>query len=213
MWIGRTNESIGQAYVEAAHALVAAAEAKETHARRHSDKVSTIAEAIARGLGLRPQLVGMIRTAAQLHDVGKIGVPDAILTKPGPLTTEEFEVVKRHPVIAVEILGQIRRLQDKLPSILHHHEHYDGTGYPAGLSGSAIPVGARVIAVADAIDVMISGRCYQAPMIVGDVRTELRVGAGKQFDPAIVEAAMPWLARCEAEAAVPLPDTAQLGAA
>ncbi len=213
MWIGRTSENIGRAYVEAAHALVAAAEAKEAHARRHADKVSTIAEAIARNLGMRPQLVGMIRTAAQLHDVGKIGVPDAILTKPGPLTADEFEAVKRHPVIAVEILGQIRRLHDKLPSILHHHERYDGTGYPAGLTGSDIPVGARVIAVADAIDVMISGRCYQEAIGVDAVRSELDGGAGRQFDPAVVEAAMPWLSRYgdEHAALAPAPPCTKAG--
>ena len=138
-------------------------------------------------------LVEQIRTAAILHDVGKIGIPDSILTKPGRLTEEEFEIIKQHPQIAMGILGHVSFLEAELPMILHHHERYDGTGYPAGLVGTDIPLGARVIAVADAVEVMLARRSYKNPYDVARVRAELREQAGKQFDPTVAAATIEWM--------------------
>jgi diguanylate cyclase (GGDEF)-like protein/putative nucleotidyltransferase with HDIG domain len=192
-WAKRVREQIRQAYLDATQALVAAAEAKEPFARRHSLIVSGYAEAIAKRMGLRPALMNTIRTAAILHDVGKIGVPDAILTKPGPLTPAEYELVKKHSETGTEILAHVGSLSDELPLILHHHERHDGKGYPKGLKGSEIPLGAGIIAVADAIDVMLSNRSYKNPFDREHVRHELIACSGKQFNPPVVEAAIDWL--------------------
>jgi diguanylate cyclase (GGDEF)-like protein len=192
-WAKRVREQIRQAYLDATQALVAAAEAKEPFARRHSLIVSGYAEAIGKRMGLRPALMNTIRTAAILHDVGKIGVPDAILTKPGLLTPAEYGVVKRHSEIGTDILAHVSSLSDELPLILHHHERHDGSGYPQGLKGSEIPLGASIIAVADAIDVMLSNRSYKSPFERDRVRHELSACAGKQFNPMVAEAAIGWL--------------------
>ena len=182
-----------RAYLDSTKALVAAAEAKEKYARRHSANVAKFAERISRRLGLADTVVEQIKTAAILHDVGKIGIPDSILTKPGRLTEEEFEIIKQHPQIAMDILGHVSFLEAELPMILHHHERYDGTGYPAGLVGTDIPLGARVIAVADAVEVMLARRSYKNPYDVARVRAELRRQAGKQFDPTVAAATIEWM--------------------
>jgi HD-GYP domain-containing protein (c-di-GMP phosphodiesterase class II) len=182
-----------QAYLDSTLALVAAAEAKEKYARRHSINVSNFAEGIGRRMGLDEALIERIRTAAILHDVGKIGIPDSILTKPGRLTADEFEIIKQHPRIAMDILGHVSFLEAELPMILHHHERYDGTGYPDGLAGEHIPLGARIIAVADAVEVMLARRSYKNPYDAAHVRDELRAQAGRQFDPTIAAAAIEWM--------------------
>ena len=125
--------------------------------------------------------------------MGKIGVPDSILVKPGCLTVDEYEIVKQHPNTAMDILGHVGFLADELPLILFHHERHDGKGYPSGIKAGEIPVGARVIAVADAIDVMFSTRSYKKPYDFKRVRAELRFGIGKQFDPQVVATALEWL--------------------
>ncbi len=187
-----------RAYLDSTKALVAAAEAKEKYARRHSVNVAQYAERICGRLGLAETLVEQIKTAAILHDVGKIGIPDSILAKPGRLTEEEFEIIKQHPQIAMDILGHVSFLEAELPMILHHHERYDGTGYPARLAGTDIPLGARVIAVADAVEVMLARRSYKNPYDVAHVRTELRNQAGKQFDPTIAAATIEWMGEPQA---------------
>ncbi len=176
--------------VESTRAMVAAVDARDPYTRSHSVSVAVHAVAIARRMGLSPAEVESLRKAALLHDVGKIGVPDAILTKPGPLTPEEFNTVKRHPEIAIEILGHLSVLADQLPAILHHHERFDGRGYPAGLKGEAIPLGARILAVADALDTMLSQRTYKPAYNVDQVRAELIAGSGRQFDPTVARAAL-----------------------
>ncbi len=125
-----------------------------------------------------------------LHDIGKIGVPDAILTKPGRLTDEEFDVIRKHPETALDILGHVSFLTDERPLILHHHEHYDGNGYPHGLGGDRIPIGARVLALADAIDAMFSSRSYKPAYDTARVRSELQHCAGRHFDPDVAEVAL-----------------------
>jgi len=176
--------------VESTRAMVAAVDARDPYTRAHSVSVAAYAVAIGRRMGLSEAAVESLHKAALLHDVGKIGVPDAILTKPGPLTPEEFNVVKRHPEIAIEILGHLSVLADQLPLILHHHERYDGRGYPTGLVGEKIPIGARILAVADALDTMLSQRTYKPAYNVDQVRAELIACSGRQFDHAVVQATL-----------------------
>ncbi len=193
-WVERLHRHLRSTYVESTIALVAAVEAKYPCTRAHSLTVAGYSETIARRMRLPVRMVENLRAAALLHDVGKIGVPDAILTKPGPLTNEEFNVIKRHPETALEILSHVSFLTDERPLILHHHERYDGKGYPTGLVGRFIPIGARILAVADALDTMFSARTYKQPYSIGQVRAELQAGAGRQFDPAVIDVALEWLA-------------------
>jgi len=180
-------------YRESTRALVAAVEARDPHCRAHSVTVARYALAIARRMKFSDRDQQTLEAAALLHDIGKIGIPDAILAKPASLTPEEFAFVKRHPQIAVEILGRSRLFTDERQLILYHHERIDGRGYPEGLSGCRIPIGARVLAVADAVEAMLSPRTYKPAFDVRRVRAELQAGAGRQFDENVVEVALKWL--------------------
>jgi energy-coupling factor transport system substrate-specific component len=204
-WVERVRQQLRSTYVESTRALVAAVEAKDPCTRAHSMTVARYAEAIGTRMGLPTNLIKTLRAAAALHDVGKIGVPDAILTKSGPLTDEEFAVVKRHPETGLEILGHVSFLTDERPLILYHHERYDGTGYPCGLAGDQIPVGARVLAVADSLDAMLSARSYKEPYDVQRVCRELEVESGQQFDPAIAAQTLRWLQQAPDELAAMAP--------
>jgi len=178
---------------ESIRALVAAVEAKDPFTRRHSATVSKYTQSLAERLNLPARQIGVLKNAAILHDVGKIGVPDAILCKPGPLTAQEYEIVKRHPITAIEILGHVSSLKAEMPLILHHHERYDGKGYPQGLSRGNIPFGARLIAITDAVDAMLSRRSYKQPYTVSHVIEELRKATGRQFDPLMTDKTIQWL--------------------
>ena len=188
-------------------ALVTAVEARDPSATAHSEMVATYAETIGRRMGLGESMIQSLRSAGLLHDVGKLAVPEAILTKPGPLTAEEFETIKRHPRTALDILGHLRFLTAEKPMILHHHEWYDGSGYPAGLAADRIPIGARILAVADALDTMFSRRTYKETFTLDRVRAELRAGAARQFDPAVIDTTLHWLD--EAQDGVPAPAQSQ----
>ena len=131
--------------------------------------------------------IDLIALAGLLHDIGKIGIPESILDKPGKLTKEEYEIVKRHPEIGAEILSSIRQFEEVVPAIRHHHERYDGRGYPDGLKGEEIPVMARIIAVADAFDAMLSKRPYRDALSLNSAVKELQRNKGSQFDPQIVD--------------------------
>lgn len=189
----RVHEQLHCTHVESTRALVAAVEAKDPYTRAHSLTVAHYAEQIARRLRVSPALLKPLRVAALLHDIGKIGVPDAVLTKPGALTDEEYELIKRHPETAVQILEHVSYLADELPLILHHHERYDGRGYPGGLSGDHIPLGARILAMADSVDAMASPRSYKPAYDVQRVKAEVARGRGTQFDPAVADATLQWL--------------------
>ena len=192
-WMRRMRQQLRSTYLESTRALVAAVEAKDPFTQAHSLTVAAYAEQIGKRMKLSSSMLGTIRAAALLHDIGKIGLPDAILTKAGSLTADEFEIVKRHPETALDILGHVSFLTDERPIILHHHEHYDGGGYPGGLAGDAIPIGARILAVADALDAMFSPRSYKPAYGVDRVRAELTAGAGRQFDPTVTEVTLDWL--------------------
>ncbi len=191
--IAAIREQLCGTDAESTRALVAAVDARDSYTRAHSLNVAAYADSIARRMGWPASQLDSLRQAALLHDVGKIGVPDAILTKPGPLTDDEFIAIKRHPEIAIEIMGHLSFLADELPLILHHHERFDGRGYPRGLTGERIPAGARILAVADALDTMFSPRTYKPAYGVDQVRAELLAGAGRQFDPAVIAVTLPLL--------------------
>lgn len=177
-----------QALLDTITALAHAIEAKDTYTLNHCEMITGRAVALAQSIGLPQQDVENIRLGSILHDVGKIGIPDAILNKPARLTDEEYERIKEHAVIGARIVQSVGALQGVVPIIRHHQERYDGSGYPDGLSGDSIPVGARIIAVVDAYGAMTEDRVYRkAPgheVAIG----ELKRWAGKQFDPYIAEA-------------------------
>lgn len=192
-WMHCLREQLRLTCVELTRALVAAVEAKDPHYRQHSLAVCAIAGELGRRMNLPPAMQRTLNVAALLHDIGKIGVPDSILTKPGPLTPEEMTIVKRHPEIALDIIRHVSYLQDVRPVILHHHERWDGTGYPAGLREQQIPITARILATADALDTMFSARSYKTPYSSLRVSEEIRAGAGRQFDPAVSQATLAWI--------------------
>lgn len=171
-------------YLSSIHTLVRALEAKDPHTRGHSDRVAEYAMALRARVGGVPS--ESLRIGAQLHDVGKIGITTGILRKDGPLSIEEFEQVRRHPTIGVEILSPLMEDREALGVVHHHHERWDGAGYPDGLAGEAIPMGARIVAVADSFDAMISSRPYRAGRTREKAVAELEAEAGRQFDPAVV---------------------------
>lgn len=169
------------------YALAATVDAKDHYTYGHSRKVSDYSVAMAEALDLPQDRIATIRAASLLHDIGKVGIPDSILSKEGPLTDEEWEPVKIHPKLGVEILRHIIDLVNCLPSILHHHEHYNGRGYPSGLKGDSIPLEGRILAIADAYDAMTSPRPYRKQLPAQSALEELRRCAGTQFDPKLVE--------------------------
>ncbi len=165
------------------------------YAEHHSVNVADHVVAIHRALGTPEQEVDRRYEAALLHDIGKLGVPPAILRKPSGLTDEEYEIVKAHAELGAEVVAAIAHLEDLAPEILHHHERVDGEGYPHGLSGDHIPLAARVLAVADAYDAMRTDRVYKAAMSHEQAAEELHRQAGSQFDAEVVEAFLALLER------------------
>lgn len=175
-------------FVGALRAVTAAVDAKDSYTRGHSDRVAHVAARLAAACGLNPAEVERIHLAGLVHDVGKIGVPEAVLCKPGRLTDEEFDQIKKHPRMGHEILQGIPQLSDILPGVLWHHERWDGRGYPDGIAGEDIPMVARLIAVADTFDAMSSNRSYRPAMPRSEILEEIRKCAGSQFDPELVPA-------------------------
>ena len=185
----RTQE-LEDAHVEVLERLALAAEYRDDDTGEHTKRVGRISSLLARAHGLPPAEVVVIRRAAPLHDVGKIGIPDSILLKPGRLTPEEFEFMKTHTTIGAKILsgGRFPLLQVAQGIALTHHERWDGAGYPQGLRAESIPLPGRIVAVADAFDAMTSARPYKAAWPVAKAVAELERCAGTQFDPKIIEA-------------------------
>jgi HD-GYP domain-containing protein (c-di-GMP phosphodiesterase class II) len=169
-------------------ALSGTIDAKDRYTRGHSERVAQLSTEIAVQIGMTEEQAERVRLAGILHDLGKIGVPEAVLLKPGRLTAEEFDAIKRHPTIGYNILKDIEPLQDVLPGVLHHHERWDGKGYPHGLKGGDIPLLGRILAVADAFDAMSSDRAYRPRMARESVLMEMRKGAGTQWDAEMVKA-------------------------
>ncbi len=180
-------EELRTNYFSTVEALATAIDAKDPHTHGHSARVAEYSIAIARQLKMSAADVEMMQAAAYLHDVGKIGIPGAILTKPGKLTAEEFEVIKTHPEISARILSPVNFHGEVISIVRHHHERIDGSGYPDRVKGSSIPVPARILAVADAYDAMISARPYRPPMDTESAKAELIRCSGTQFDKNIVK--------------------------
>lgn len=169
-------------------ALADAIDARDPYTRKHSDHAAEMASEVARALGLPDDEVETVRLAAILHDIGKLGTPDSVLCKTGPLTPEEREIIRRHPDIGAEIVAQIPFLRTVAELIRHHEERYDGSGYPTGLAGQAIPPGARIVAVVDAYSAMTTDRPYRTALTHAEAVEELRRHAGSQFSPDVVAA-------------------------
>ena len=181
----RQNQEL---FLETIRTLAAAIDAKDPYTRGHSERVSSYSMAIARHLGLTQDEVFRVRTAAILHDVGKLGIRDGILNKPGGLTDEEYAVMRQHTAIGAQIMEPIRMLKDIIPGIRNHHEAWDGTGYPDRLAGDQVPLVARIIGVADTFDAMTTNRPYQEAKTLDFVLARMRAMSGNKFDPKVVDA-------------------------
>ncbi len=181
----RQNQEL---FLETIRTLAAAIDAKDPYTRGHSERVSSYSMAIAKHLGLGSDEVFQVRIAAILHDVGKLGIRETILNKPGGLTEAEFSIMRRHPEIGAQIMAPIRALKDIIPGIRNHHETWDGRGYPDGLAGEDIPLVARIIGVADTFDAMTTNRPYQKALTLEFVLEKIREMSGIRFAPPVVDA-------------------------
>jgi putative nucleotidyltransferase with HDIG domain len=174
--------------VEAARILVEPLESRDPYIEDHLRAVSRLALRIGLRMSLPSEQLDVLSLGALLHDVGKIGVPDRILQKPGRLTDEEYQIIKRHPVLGARMLSSVRELAPAVPVVRHHHERFDGKGYPEGLAGEDIPLGARIISVVDAFDSMIRERPYGYGISRETALEEIENNSGTQFDPQVVRA-------------------------
>ncbi len=191
MWRFRElSRRLSNISMETLRILVAAVEARDPYTKDHSVRVASFSRYIAEELGLSQHQIATIYSAAMLHDIGKIGISDNILTKPGTLTDEEYELIKQHPTIGVTILEQTQFFVSEISLVKHHHERFDGQGYPDGLVGEDIPLGSRIISVADAVEAMLARRSYKNNYDIEFTIRQLEEGAGTQFDPNIVEVAL-----------------------
>ena len=184
------NDQLKDAYYGTIETLRLAVDAKDSYTRNHSDRVSYYSVMIGKQLGLNEDELELLKQGALFHDVGKIGIPDAILQKPGKLTDEEYDDIKNHPSIGAKILAPARIFSDLIPMVLNHHERYDGKGYPIGLAGEDIPLMARIVCVADSFDAMTSDRSYRPRFTVISALEEIERCKGAQFDPLVVDAFM-----------------------
>ncbi len=188
----RTRSSAREAALDSIWALIRAIEAKDPFTKEHSEHVTQYAVALGVALDLSANTIETLHVAALLHDVGKIGVPDRILTKPGPLTEEEFEYIRRHSALGADILAKITVFGREAEIVRHHHERWDGEGYPDGLAEREPPLASRIIMVADSMDAMLMSRSYKKSYPVEKMLDELRRCAGTQFDPQIAATAVEW---------------------
>jgi len=182
-------ENLRENYFRTIQALVAAVEAKDPYTRWHSTNVAKYAVAFARDMGMKPTQLEEIHIAAILHDMGKIGISEVIISKPTNLSREEFDIMKDHPAHGIRILEPIGFSSAIIDAIFQHHERFDGKGYPRGLAGEKISLAARILSVADTIDAMISERPYRGRISIQDVLRELERESGGQFDPRVAASA------------------------
>ncbi len=185
--LSESNEKLEKAYLDMVQTLRYTVEAKDTYTRGHSDRVSEYSVLIGEKLGLPEDQIKTLRIGGLFHDIGKIGIPDSILLKPDKLSDDEYSQIKNHPSIGAHILGSATIFKDIIPIVKHHHERYDGNGYPSRLKGEEIPYIARIAAVADTFDAMTSRRSYRGPIDIEHVKEEIKRCEGTQFDPQIAE--------------------------
>jgi putative two-component system response regulator len=188
--VNSARSKILTCYEGTVSALILTIDAKDHYTYNHSNRVAALSKSIAEALNVTGKTLKEIEDAAKIHDIGKIGVEGKILKKEGDLTFDEYEEVKKHTSIGVRIVQEIKFLEDAVPVIKHHHERYDGLGYPEGVRGDDIPLSARIVVVADAVDAMMSERPYRSALPMDKVRQELSDNAGTQFDPGIVNIIM-----------------------
>ena len=181
--LSETNEKLEQAYLSTIQTLRYTVEAKDTYTRGHSDRVSQYSVLIGKHLGLSDNDLHDLEVGGLFHDIGKIGIPDAILRKEAKLTDDEYSEIKNHPAIGAHILSSAVIFQNIIPIVKHHHEKYDGTGYPGRLKGEEIPYLARIAAIADTFDAMTSKRSYRDSLPMDVVIAEFERCKGTQFDP------------------------------
>lgn len=185
--LNEKNEELEKAYLDTIGILRQTVEAKDTYTRGHSDRVSAYSVLIGEKLGLSDKDIHTLKIGGLFHDIGKIGVPDSILLKSSKLSDDEYSQIKNHPSIGAHILGDVPMFQDIIPIVLHHHERFDGNGYPSQLKGTDIPYFARIAAVADTFDAMTSKRSYRDSLPIDVVKDEIVRCSGTQFDPDIAK--------------------------
>lgn len=182
------TEQLRESFLGAVKALAEALDAKDTYTNGHSRRMTEVVVTMAREMRLGEKTVEQVRLAGLVHDIGKIGVSEEILLKPGKLSDEEFASIREHPVAGEKILRSVIRDQDVLAMVRHHHERFAGGGYPEGIKGEEIPLGARMLSVADAYDAMTSNRPYRDALTPEKARSQLLANRGSQFDPDVVDA-------------------------
>jgi len=190
-------------------ALANAIEAKDSYTRGHSERLAKLAGATAERMGLSRDEAAAVRLGAILHDVGKIGIPDRILRQSMALTEDEMAWMRRHPQIGADIIGPVEGLHHVAPLIRHHHEKFDGTGYPKGLRGEEIPLGSRIISVADAFEAMVADRIYRPSLGLNKALEEIKTGRGSHFDPRVVDAFLDLIATDTVHLPLPTKDQGQ----
>ncbi len=211
--LGALNSLLRATYRQTLEALGRAVDRRDGMTGGHCVRVAEYSRLLGqRIIGPKPQELQVLEYGALLHDIGKIAVPDAILRKNGPLTDDEWAIMREHPCLGHEILYGIGFLTNSLPIVLHHHERFDGQGYPHGLRGSAIPLGARIFSAADAFDAMTADRHYRQALSLDEAMSELRKNSGTQFDPGLVPLFVDEIDRVESGVppTVELPAVAQL---
>jgi len=186
--LSESTKQLEETLLETIATLNAAVEARDPYTAGHSQRVRRVALAIGRELGLPAKHLGSLGTAAVFHDIGKIGMPDAILTKPDTLSRSEAAVMREHVTRGAEIVGRIASFNDSVAAVRHHHERWDGLGYPDGLAGDDVPLEATIIALADAWDAMTTDRPYASALQLNEALQEIHAGRGKQFNPIVVDA-------------------------
>ena len=182
-----SNEKLEQAYLDMVETLRYTVEAKDTYTRGHSDRVSEYSVLLGQKVGLPEEQLKLLKIGGLFHDIGKIGIPDSILLKPDKLTDEEYSEIKNHPSIGAHILGSAAAFKEMIPIVKHHHEKFDGRGYPSGLKGEEIPYLARIAAIADTFDAMTSRRSYRNALDLQIVIDEIERCKGTQFDPQLAD--------------------------
>ena len=183
-----SKNHLEEAVLQFVETMAQALDARDKYTAGHSDRVSINSTVIAEAMRLAPEEIEIIRIGARLHDIGKIGIPDTVLQKPGKLTEDEYALIRLHPQIGKKILEKVERLQKYLPIVELHHEDYDGGGYPYGLNGQSVPVGVRIVHVVDVFDAITSDRAYRKARSREDMVAIMSSESGKQFDPAVLAA-------------------------
>ncbi len=190
-----STKPVHRAYMQSIHTLINLTESRDPYTKRHSVKVSNYAVMLAKSLGLYKKEVEYIRLAAILHDIGKVGIKESILLKNGSLDSKEYKEVQKHADLGAQIIKPLKFFGPIVSTVRHHHENYNGTGYPDGLKGEDIPLASRILAIADAYDALTSKRAYRGAYSVEKAKSIMKKESGRKFDPALLERFMDCLHR------------------